>query len=397
MKGDNNIDQPGVYGTQGIADAANKPGSRENSVSWIDASGYFWLFGGFGYDELGNLGYLSDLWKYNTSTNEWTWIKGDNTRYQYGVYGTQGTADAANKPGSRQYGTGWTDASGNFWLLGGQGYDGNSFSGSLDDMWKYDPYANEWTWMKGHNDVNQSGVYGTQGTADNANNPSGIRGCVSWRDGSGNLWFFGGTGKDVNSTNGSLNNLWKYNPATNEWTWVKGDNIVNQSGIYGTQGTADAANKPGSRGFSVNWMDGSGNLWLFGGGGYDVSGISGSLNDMWKLSVALIALPLHLLEFNGHLQNDNASLNWKTENEQNTSHFEIERSTDGRNYTTVGNVAAFNQPGIHNYNYTDNIAALAVPIVYYRLKQKDIDGRFTYSGIVVLSIDNSKQYCFVLS
>src|SRR4030095_7892011 len=149
--------------------------------------------------------YLSDRWKYNTSTNEWTWIKGDNTRYQYGVYGTQGTADAANKPGSRQYGTGWTDASGNFWLLGGQGYDGNSFSGSLDDMWKYDPYANEWTWMKGHNDVNQSGVYATQGTADNANNPSGIRGCVSWRDDSGNLWFFGGTGKDVNSTNGSLN------------------------------------------------------------------------------------------------------------------------------------------------------------------------------------------------
>jgi hypothetical protein len=136
-------------------------------------------------------------------------------------------------------------------------------------------------------------------------------------------------------------------------------------------------------------MDGSGNLWLFGGSGYDVSSTSGSLNDLWKLSVALVTLPLHLLEFNGRLQNGNALLNWKTENEQNTSHFGIERSTDGRNYTTVGNVVALNQPGVHNYNYTDNsIAALAVPVVYYRLKQKDIDGRFSYSRIVALSIDN---------
>src|SRR5260221_1167918 len=392
MKGDNNIDLPGVYGIQGIADAANKPGSREYSVSWVDASGNLWLFGGFGYDELGNLGYLSDLWKYNTSTNEWTWIKGDNTRYQYGVYGTQGTADVANKPGSRQLGTGCTDASGNFWLLGGQGYDGNSFSGRLNDLWKYDIVANEWTWMKGNNDVNQFGVYGTQGTADVANNPSGITGSVSWRDGSGNLWFFGGSGYDVSNSLGSLNNLWKYKPATNEWTWIKGDNTKNQGGVYGTLGTEDAANKLGSRSYPVNWMDGSGNLWFFGGSGYDVSSTSGSLNDLWKLSVGLIALPLHLLEFNGRLQNGNVLLNWKTENEQNTSHFEIERSTDGRDYTAVGNVAAINQTGVHNYNYTDNnVTTLAMPVVYYRLKQIDNDGRFTYSRIVTLSVDNSRN------
>ena len=39
-------DQPGVYGTQGIAAASNVPGGRENAVSWTDSKGNLWLFGG---------------------------------------------------------------------------------------------------------------------------------------------------------------------------------------------------------------------------------------------------------------------------------------------------------------------------------------------------------------
>jgi N-acetylneuraminic acid mutarotase len=392
VNGDNSFNQWAVYGTQGVADAANKPGSREYSVSWADASGNLWLFGGYGVDELGNWGVLSDLWKYNTAIDEWTWMKGDNITYQNGVYGTQGIADAANNPGSRQRHVSWKDASGNFWLFGGNGTDGNGFSGYLNDLWKYNTGTNEWTWMKGDNSTNQWGVYGTQGTADAANNPGGRDRSAGWIDASGNFWLFGGNGYDVSGLSGSLNALWKYNTATNEWTWVKGDNSRNQWGVYGTQGTADAANKPGGRSYPLSWMDSSGNLWLFGSSGYDVSGINGSLNDMWKLSNVLITLPLHLLEFNGRLQNGNALLNWKTENEQNTSFFEIERSTDGRNYTAVGNIVASNQPGFHNYDYADdNVTALGVPVVYYRLKQKDTDGRFTYSRIVALSIDNSRN------
>ena len=50
-------------------------------------------------------------------------------------------------------------------------------------------------------------------------------------------------------------------------TWMKGDNTINQSGIYGTQGVAGAGNKPGARDFSATWKDNNGNLWLFGGYG----------------------------------------------------------------------------------------------------------------------------------
>ena len=56
----------GIYGTKGIPSSGNIPGSRYSFVSWIDDSDNLWLFGGIGYDGFGNLGYLNDLWKFET-------------------------------------------------------------------------------------------------------------------------------------------------------------------------------------------------------------------------------------------------------------------------------------------------------------------------------------------
>ena len=55
---------PGVYGTEGTAAAGNVPGSRYSAVSWIDAAGHFWMFGGYGYNSSGYESYFNDLWKY---------------------------------------------------------------------------------------------------------------------------------------------------------------------------------------------------------------------------------------------------------------------------------------------------------------------------------------------
>jgi ELWxxDGT repeat protein len=113
--------------------------------------------------------------------------------------------------------------------------------------------------------------------------------------------------------------------------------------------------------------------------------------ELWVANTATV-LPLTLLEFNGRLINGNGALTWKTTDEQNTASFDIERSTDGRTYTAIRNTAAFNSPGVHQYYYTDyNIVSLGSPVVYYRLKQKDMDGRATYSRIVALSVDNSRS------
>src|SRR5690349_6611154 len=98
----------------------------------------------------------------------------------------------------------------------------------------------QWTWTSGDNTVNAAGVYGTKGTAAAANKPGNRNEQSGWKDASGNFWIFGG----LNNAGTVHNDLWKYNPGTGQWTWVSGDNTTNASGVYGTKGTAAAANKP---------------------------------------------------------------------------------------------------------------------------------------------------------
>ena len=281
VSGDNTPNNNGVYGTKGTAAAANKPGGRYGQTSWTDASGNFWIYGGLGYDGAGNSGYLNDLWKYNPIAGQWTWVSGDNTVDNSGVYGAKGSAAAPNKPGGRYYMSGWVDAAGNFWLFGGRGYDAAGNFGYLNDLWKYNPTTAQWMWVSGDNTRNNSGVYGTKGTAAAANKPGGRYSQSGWEDASGFVWIFGGYGYDATGALGYQNDLWKYNTATGQWTWVSGDNTRNNAGVYGTKGTAAAANKPGGRYGQNAVPDGVGNLWLFGGYGYDAAGNRGALNDLW--------------------------------------------------------------------------------------------------------------------
>ena len=77
-----------------------------------------------------------------------------------------------------------------------------------------------------------------------------------------------GLGYGSSTTSGWLNDLWRYDPATNQWTWMSGSNTTGQTGVYGTKGVPDAANVPGARDASISWTDSYGNMWLFGGYGY---------------------------------------------------------------------------------------------------------------------------------
>jgi len=150
-----------------------------------------------------------------------------------------------------------------------------------------------WTWMGGSNLVDQPGVYGVLGTPNSANFPQGRYNSVSWTDSAGNLWLFGGRGYDaaVNDTGVTLNDFWRYDPSDKEWTWVGGSSILPRGangwpGVYGTLGTPDAINIPGSRENASTWTDSSGNLWLFGGGGLDINGDQTSLNDLCEFNPA---------------------------------------------------------------------------------------------------------------
>jgi hypothetical protein len=127
----------GVYGTQRAGTFGNAPGARVSAVSWKDHSGNFWLFGGYGYSQVGNLGNLNDLWEYNLGSGVWTWIGGSPSLAGSGTYGTQGIAASSNLPGARQQAVSWLDSGGDFWLFGGFGVDSLSEVGDLNDLWRF--------------------------------------------------------------------------------------------------------------------------------------------------------------------------------------------------------------------------------------------------------------------
>jgi len=89
-------------------------------------------------------------------------------------------------------------------------------------------------------------------------------------------------------------------------------------------------------------------------------------------------LPVHLVNFSGTETAGGQKLQWETMNEENFSHYEIEQSTDGRQYTVIGTIPATGS------NYYQFLTSAASSRNYYRLKMVDIDGRFIYSHIIIL-------------
>lgn len=200
----------------------------------------------------------------------WTWVSGSNTNDQAGVYDS-----TTNLPGARSGGVSWTDSQNSLWLFGGYGYSNNTqVIGYLNDLWKFE--SNTWTWVSGSDVNNQPGDY------DNLNTTAIVPGARSyaskWIDSSHNLWLFGGDGYDSAGTSGYLNDLWKFDPVTANWTWMSGSKLVGQLGQY----TVTEGKVPGARSAAVSWTDGSNNLWLFGGWGYASAETPGILNDLWK-------------------------------------------------------------------------------------------------------------------
>src|SRR5690606_23294292 len=68
-----------------------------------------------------DFGFLNDLWKYNLTSNEWTWLSGSKFLHQYSVYQQKGEPHPDNVPGSRSGGCLWEDSNGAIWLFGGFG------------------------------------------------------------------------------------------------------------------------------------------------------------------------------------------------------------------------------------------------------------------------------------
>lgn len=110
--------------------------------------------------------------------------------------------------------------------------------------------------------------------------------------------------------------------------------------------------------------------------------------DIWWISVSasqssLIPLPATGLTLTGSLSNNNVSLNWKTLSEINTKDFQIQKSSDGINFTSIASLpASGNSPTESRYSYIDG--GMTSAIQYYRIKLVDIDGKESYSNTIVI-------------
>jgi len=116
-----------------------------------------------------------------------------------------------------------------------------------------------------------------------------------------------------------------------------------------------------------------------------VTGLSGF--SKYALSNIDGPLPVSLLSFSGYKDGSRNQLSWTTASEMNNRGFEVQRSTDGVNYTAIGFVSSLATGGNSNdqlnYHFSDNTPAGVKQ--YYRLRQEDIDGRSKLSNIVLIN------------
>lgn len=118
-----------------------------------------------------------------------------------------------------------------------------------------------------------------------------------------------------------------------------------------------------------------------------------SVNGAWALSLATSPLPVELLFFNAKEKNNSTIVcNWSTASEINNDYFTLERSANGEDFETVAIIDGNGTTNLqHNYSFEDKNPYKGVS--YYRLKQTDFNGDFTYSKVEnVLITSKDLQY-----
>lgn len=122
-----------------------------------------------------------------------------------------------------------------------------------------------------------------------------------------------------------------------------------------------------------------------------MTGVSGdwdgseSSDYVYSNSILSIPIPVAFGSISGKLVQHSAVLEWNTFSESGSMNFEVERSSNGRLYESIGTIAAAgNSNSDRHYSYTDNNLPKNEQVLYYRLKMVDLDGKYKYSDVVIL-------------
>jgi hypothetical protein len=149
---------------------------------------------------------------------------------------------------------------------------------------------------------------------------------------------------------------------SDQWATFGNGNTTTQGGI--------SYIRSGSRNTTVNEVD---PVFTFG-----------------TIDVIANPLPVKWLDFTGRFNNTYVDLNWSTTSELNNEEFSIERSSNGTQFTSMGTV-----PGnlttnlISHYSFTDKDPLSGAS--FYRIKQTDLDGKYSYSDIIRVSSSEASR------
>lgn len=162
------------------------------------------------------------------------------------------------------------------------------------------------------------------------------------------------------------------------WHWFKNANATYQAPLFEDILLTDFEEGNSA---NIHYVDLK-NISTFSGG-------SGGL-----ILTPLSALPIELLYFTAQLtEQKQGQLNWATASEYNNNYFEIQRSNNAsnENFESIGIVSSLgNSNSIQSYNFLDTNPHTGVN--YYRLKQVDFDGTFTYSNIVAINVNMPSNF-----
>jgi hypothetical protein len=135
----------------------------------------------------------------------------------------------------------------------------------------------------------------------------------------------------------------------------------------------------------------NGNPGTDNSGGSVSAGPGGGTSNGGIIPNAFTPLPIELISFEGAIEYNKIKLTWSTATEIDNDYFTVERSADGVNFNSIGNVdASGNSLSIKNYSLYDNKPFPTIN--YYRLKQTDFNGSYTYSKIISITSENESSY-----
>ncbi len=218
------------------------------------------------------------------------------------------------------------------------------------------------------------------------------------------LWVSDGTAagtvrvKDINpGAEGSIENIaYQY---TSTGLYFSANDGVNGSQLWKSNGTAGGTQlvaniNPGDDAeISFNYFFLNNKLLFQATDGDNITQY-----DLYRLDADLSPLPTHLLDFTVTRQQQSALLNWTSINEINSKDFSVQRSVNGREFSTIGSVnATGNTSQKQSYSFTDISIPTGVEVIYYRLLMNDKDGKSQISKTISFRIGTTKDWSVTLN